>query len=565
MSKAVTSSWLKGYNPLILKQDLLAGLIVAVMLVPQAMAYAMLAGLPPVIGLYAATFPLLAYAILGTSRQLAVGPVAIVSLLTADACSRIAGASAGPAELLGLAALLALMVGLIQVVLGLLRAGFLINFVSHGVISGFTSAGAILIGLSQLPQLLGVKTASQHTAIGMLKEVAGVLSDVHWLTLGIGLVATAILLVARQKRWRFPVTLPVIAGATLLAYFFNLEAHGLSCVGKVPGGLPSFRLPALECKTILSLLPPALVIVFISYMESIAVAQWIALKEKYRVSPNREFLGLGLANVVAGLFSGYPVTGGFSRTAVNYQAGSRTPMASVVTAGLVLLVLLALTPLFTYLPKVILAAVIMVAVIGLIDLREIRHLFGIKPADGWVSLVTFLVTLGVGMDAGLLSGIALSLALFIYRTARPRIAVLGRIGDGSEFRDIKVYPEARTDADIIMLRVDASLYFANAGFVEDRIREQLLLQPEAHLVLLDMSAVNDIDAVAISTLENLIQECNAAQIQFGFSGMKAQVRKVIERAGWYEKFPAECFSPGLTQALKCQQLKINQNTRKTNA
>ena len=563
MSNPSNCHWLKSYNPSILKQDLLAGLIVAVMLVPQAMAYAMLAGLPPVVGLYAATFPLIAYALLGSSRQLAVGPVAIISLLVADACAKVATASGGIEEILGLVAVLAILVGLIQVILGLLRAGFLINFVSHAVIIGFTSAGAILIGISQLPQLLGVNVGKSHTAFGMLREVLATVSEVHWLTLGIGLVVTAILLIARFRRWRFPVTLPVIAVATLLAYWFNLEAHGLRCVGAVPAGLPAWKLPTFEWQMIANLLPSALTIVFMGYMESVAVAQWIALREKYRISPNREFFGLGLANIIAGLFSGYPVTGGFSRTAVNYQAGAKTPLASVATAGLVLLTLLAFTPLFTHLPKVVLAVVIIMAVIGLIDIREIRHLFGIKKVDGWVSLVTFLVTLGIGMDTGLLTGIALSLALFIYRSARPRTAILGRIGDGSEFRDIKVFPDAKTDPAIIMLRVDASLYFANAGFVEDRIREELLRQPEARLVLMDMSAVNDIDAVAITTLENLIQECADGKVNFAFSGMKVQIRKIIERAGWKEKYGSESFYPNLIQALEGLQKKTeNSRTQK---
>ncbi|NMA43423.1 MAG: sodium-independent anion transporter, partial [Oligosphaeraceae bacterium] len=274
-------SWLLGYGRQELRGDALAGLIVAVMLVPQAMAYAMLAGLPPVYGLCAATLPLLAYALFGTSRQLAVGPVAIVSLLTADACSKLIDAGADVATVAATAALLALLVGALQVALGLLRAGFLINFVSHAVVSGFTSAGAIMIGLSQLPQLLGVKTSGGNSAVALLFEVIRKAGDVHGLTLAIGLTATAVLLLARYRGWRFPVTLPVIAVSILLVWWFGLEEHGVRAVGAVPSGLPRWRPPAISLEILRSLLPSALAIVFIGVMESIAVAKWIATREKY--------------------------------------------------------------------------------------------------------------------------------------------------------------------------------------------------------------------------------------------------------------------------------------------
>ncbi|HOG51905.1 MAG TPA: sulfate permease, partial [Lentisphaeria bacterium] len=470
-------------------------------------AYAMLAGVPPVYGLCAATLPLVAYAFLGTSRQLAVGPVAIVSLLTADACSRLVEAGADVADVAATAALLALLVGAIQVALGLFQAGFLVNFVSHAVVSGFTSAGAIMIGLSQLPQLLGVKTAGGNSAVAQLVGVVRKIGDVHGLTLAIGLTATVVLLVARYRRWRFPVTLPVIVVSILLVWWFGLEEYGVRAVGAVPSGLPRWSPPALSLESLRSLLPSALVIVFIGVMESIAVAKWIATREKYRIDANRELVGLGMANVVAGLFSGYPVAGGFSRTAVNYQAGARTPLAAVFTAALVLLTMMFLTPLFTHLPNAVLAAIIMSAVVGLIDFQEARRLFNVKKADGWIYIVTFLVTLGLGMDKGLVVGIIFSLALFIRRSARPHLAVLGRVGE-HEFRDLRRYPDAVVDPDVVMLRVDSSLYFANAGFVEERIRAELVQQRTARWVVLDMSGVNDIDGVAVSMLTGI--KCNSA-------------------------------------------------------
>lgn len=541
-------SWLIGYGKQELRGDALAGLIVAVMLVPQAMAYAMLAGLPPVYGLCAATLPLVAYAMFGTSRQLAVGPVAIVSLLTADACSRLLDAGADVATVAATAALLALLVGAIQVALGLFRAGFLINFVSHAVVSGFTSAGAIMIGLSQLPQLLGVKTSGGNSAVALLLEVIRKAGDVHGLTLAIGLTATAVLLLARYRGWRFPVTLPVIAVSILLVWWFDLEKYGVRAVGAVPSGLPRWSPPALSLESLGSLLPSALVIVFIGVMESIAVAKWIATREKYRIDANRELVGLGMANVVAGLFSGYPVAGGFSRTAVNYQAGARTPLASVFTAALVLLTMMFLTPLFTHLPNAVLAAIIMSAVVGLIDFQEARRLFTIKKADGWIYIVTFLITLLLGMDKGLLAGIVFSLVLFIRRSARPNLAVLGRVGE-HEFRDLRRYPDATIDPDVIILRIDSSLYFANAGFVEEQIRIRLVQQPSVRWVVLDMSGVNDIDGVAVSMLTDLMIDTEAAGVQFLFCGMKAAVRDIVERAGWKELLGDRMYQITLSQAL----------------
>lgn len=541
-------SWLRTYQRQDLQGDVLAGLVVAFMLVPQAMAYAMLAGLPPVYGLYAATLPLIAYALFGTSRQLAVGPVAIVSLLVADACSGLVSAGADGATIAGFVALLAVLSGVIQIVLGLCRAGFLINFVSHAVVSGFTAAGAILIGLSQLQHLLGINIAGGHSAVGLLLEAWRHLRETHVLTLVIALTATAILLLARKQRWRLPATIPVIVGSILLVWYFKLEDHGVRAVGTVPGGLPVWRLPPFSLASVHSMVPSALVIVFIGVMESIAVGKLIATREKYRIDANREMIGLGFASLTAGLFSGYPVTGGFSRTAVNYQAGARTQLASLVTAGLVLLTLLFLTPLFTHLPNAVLAAIILVAVIGLIDFQEARQLFKVKQADGWVYVVTFVVTLTLGMDKGLLAGIVFSLGLFVLRSARPGLTILGQINT-HEFRDLRRYPQARTDPAVLLLRVEASLYFANANFVEDRIRAQLVQQASVRWVVFDMSGVNDIDGVAISMLTDLMDDSALTGVEFVFSGMKANVRDTVKRAGWQERLGDRLAYVNLAQAL----------------
>jgi SulP family sulfate permease len=409
--------WLRRYKRRDLFGDLSAGLIVAIMLIPQGMAYALLAGLPPVTGLYASTVPLVVYALFGSSRQLAVGPVAIVSLLTFSGVSLIA--HQGTAEYLAFAALLALMVGVIQTVLGLVQAGFVTNFLSHAVISGFTSAAALIIGLSQLKHLLGVELHSSHSVLVLLAEAVRRFAETDLATLAIGMGSVAFLLISKRLAPRFPAPLFVVGLGSSIVYLFRLDQRGVSIVGEVPAGLPSVALPALNLDAVTALLPVALTIAFVSFMESIAVARSIAAKERDKVDANRELIGLGLANVVGSLFRAYPVTGGFSRSAVNYQAGARTPLASVITALLVVLTLLFFTPLFTYLPKAVLAAIVMVAVFGLIDLKEPRLLFRLKPVDGWTLIITFAATILIGIEQGILAGVGFSRLVFVWRSAYP--------------------------------------------------------------------------------------------------------------------------------------------------
>lgn len=540
--------WSGFYEKSTLRGDLAAGATVAVLLVPQAMAYAMLAGLPPVAGLYAATFPVLTYALLGGSRHLAVGPVAIVSLMVAAACSQFA--VPGSAGYLEAVAILTLMVGAIQLILGRVRAGFLARFISHAVVSGFTSAAAIVIALSQLRHLLGIPLDGQFSSVGLVIEVARRTGEIHWPTFGIGIVATAVLLICKKKWPRVPAALLVAIAGTLLVYLLRLDRYGVSILGTVSGGLPRLSLPRLNPQLAWRLFPQALIIVFVGFTESIAVAQWVAAREKYRVNANREFIGLGMANLVAALFSGYAVTGGFSRTAVNYLAGARTRMASAFTAIFVLLALLFLTPLFMYLPKVLLAAVIIVAVSGLIDLRDTVRLFKIKAADGWTLVVTFAVTLVVGIDQGILTGILLSLVLFVARSSRPHTVALGYVAADSSYRDTLRHPEAVTKPGLILIRVDASLYFANARLVEERVREQQALKPDARWIIMDMSGVNDIDAVAVFILEDLMEQAGERGVRFAFAGMKGQVRDVVVKAGWHEKIGSRMAYPSLDAAVR---------------
>lgn len=522
--------WLRGYRRADLAGDLTAGLTTGVMLVPQAMAYAMLAGLPPSVGLYASTLPLIVYALVGSSRHLAVGPVAIVSLLVISSVSQLA--QPGTPEFAGYAALLALLVGALQFLLGVLRLGFLANFVSHAVITGFTSAAAIVILLSQVKHLLGVKIESGESTLHLIAQLASHASQANPVTLALGLGAVLVSALLKARAPRFPAAMLVVISGTLAAWGLSLADRGVALVGDVPAGLPHLGIPTLDLSAATQLLPAALTILFVGFMESIAVAEMIAARERYKVEPNQELAGLGLANLAAGIVAGYPVTGGFSRTAVNYQAGARTGLASLITAVTVILTLLLLTPLFRYLPQAILAAVVIIAVVGLADIPGIRHLFRVKPGDGLAALVTFAVTLGVNVEAGIISGVMLSLLQFVWRSSHPHIAELGYVEREGAYLNTRRFPEAHLYPEAILLRVDASLYFANMGFVEDRLRRCLVDRPEVKWVVLDLSGVNDIDASAIHALEALMESHRERGITFVFAGMKGPVRDVVSRAGW---------------------------------
>lgn len=518
------------------------------MLIPQGMAYAMLAGLPPVVGLYASTIPLIIYALFGSSRQLAVGPVAIVSLLTLTGVSALAEPGSG--EFVALAALLALMVGVIQFGLGLLRAGFVVNFLSHAVVSGFTSAAAIVIGLSQLKHLLGVELEDTHSVLVLLWNAAQKLGEVNLITLTIGLASIALLVLFRRIAPRFPAPLLVVALSALAVYVFGLHEMGVSIVGDVPQGVPSFALPAFSIDSVTTLLTIALTISFVGFVESIAVAKSIANRERYKVDANKELVGLGLANVAGSVFSAYPVTGGFSRSAVNYQSGARTPLASIITAVLVILTLLFFTPLFYYLPNAVLAAIVMFAVYSLIVFRELVRLFKIKRADGWTLLITFAATLLIGIEQGILVGVALSLAFFIWRSAYPHTTEIGYLPDEDVFRNVNRYPETRTFPNTLIIRVDRSLYFANTAFWENWLNDAALSRPDLRYLILDFSAVNDVDAVALETLEDLMISLQKRGVEVHIAGMKGPVRDIVEKAGWTEKFGTNISHLSVQRALK---------------
>lgn len=540
--------WLPKYKRQDLAGDLSAGLTVGVMLIPQGMAYAMIAGLPPIYGLYASTLPLIIYALLGTSRQLAVGPVAMVSLLTATGVGTLA---AGGTEMyLTLAITLAFLVGLIQFLLGAFRLGFLVNFLSHPVISGFTSAAALIIGLSQLKHLLGVDIARSHHVHEILWQAIEQFGEIHWTTFAIGVGGIVLIKGVRRLHKSIPGPLLAVVFGILVVWLGGLAAQGVKIVGEVPGGLPSFSLPSLERSVLQDLIPIALAIALVSFMESIAVAKAIQAKHKdYKVVPNQELIALGMANIGGSFLQSYPVTGGFSRTAINDQAGAKSGLASIISAFLIILTLLFLTPLFYYLPKAILASVIMVAVFGLIDFQEAKHLWQTDRSDFWMLIITFLATLGLGIEQGIGIGVLLSLAMIIFRTSRPHIAELGRVPGTPFYRNVDRFEEVEVRDDLLIVRLDAQLYFANIDFFREKLTELMQAKSTLKTIILNAESINRIDSTAMHAILELVEDLRQQNLEVLFTGVKGPVRDALAKGHLIEKLGRHHFFMSVQDAV----------------
>ncbi len=523
------TDWLFNYRREYLSGDLSAGLTVGVMLIPQGMAYSMLAGLPPIYGLYASTIPLIVYALLGTSRQLAVGPVAMVALLISSGVGALA--ALGSVEFIALAILLALMVGIIQFTMGAFRLGFLVNFLSHPVIAGFTSAAALIIGFSQLKHLLGmdIPRGKVHETIIAVVQNA---QDINWITAVIGIGAVLLLIGIKKIDRRIPAPLLAVVFGIGAVYTLNLHKLGVSIVRDVPSGFDIFALPNIEMDAISSLIPVALTIAFIGFMESIAVAKAIQAKHKnYEVSANQELISLGLANIAGSFFKAFPVTGGFSRTAVNDQAGARTGMASIISAALIILTLLFLTEFFYFLPNAILAAIIMVAVYGLIDFKEAQHLWKTDRNDFILFMITAAGTLVLGIEEGIGVGVVLSLGVVIYRISYPHIAVLGRVPNTSEFRNIKRFDDMETDERVFVFRFDSQLYFANAQYFRDFLNKELANKPAVKAVVLHAGPIHALDSSAIHVLQDVVADLKSRDIELHIAEAKGPLRDKLAQNG----------------------------------
>jgi SulP family sulfate permease len=534
--------WGRRYDRTALTDDLVAAAIVAVMLIPQSLAYAMVAGLPPEIGLYASIFPIVAYALFGTSNALAVGPVAIVSLMTLTAAGAVA--PPGSAEFIAAALLLAFLSGLILLTMGILRLGFLANLLSHPVISGFITASAIIIAVGQLKSILGID-ASGDALPELLRTLAENADTAHGPTVIVG-VAALILLVSIRSRlkpvllrvgWRPRIAdlvaktgpMLVVLVSTIASIAFDLEAYGVRLVGEIPQSLPPFTVPLFEIELWRTLAVPALLISIIGFVESVSVAQTLAAKKRQRIRPNQELIGLGAANIAAGFSGGYPVTGGFARSIVNFDAGAATPAAGAFTAFGILIAALLLTPLLAALPTATLAATIIVAVLSLIDFKTPQEVWRYSKADFSAMMTTIVVTLLVGVEAGILSGVVLSLALFLWRASRPHAAIVGRVPNTEHFRNVKRH-KVITHPEVITIRVDESLTYLNARWLEDLVLGEIVENTRVkHFVLL-CSAINGIDASALESLESINRRLADAGVSLHLSEVKGPVMDRLKRS-----------------------------------
>ncbi|MDO6797534.1 SulP family inorganic anion transporter [Shimia thalassica] len=545
--------WSKSYDRDALTSDVVAAVIVTIMLIPQSLAYALLAGLPAEMGLYASILPLVAYAIFGTSRALAVGPVAVISLMTAAAVGNLA--LQGTAEYAAAAITLAFMSGVILTVMGLFRLGFLANFLSHPVIAGFITASGVLIATSQLKHILGVD-AHGHNLYELVRSLDAHIQETNMITLLIGVTSVAFLFWVRKglKPLLLATGLPprladilakagpvvAVAATTIAVWLFDLEAKGVRIVGEVPMGLPPLSLPSFSGEIWSSLFVSALLISVIGFVESVSVAQTLAAKKRQRILPDQELVGLGTSNIAAALSGGYPVTGGFARSVVNFDAGAETPAAGAYTAIGIAFAALLLTPLLFFLPKATLAATIIVAVLSLVDFSILTKTWSYSKVDFSAVAATIFLTLGFGVEVGVSAGVLLSLGLFLYKTSRPHVAEVGQVPGTQHFRNILRH-NVETHPSLVTLRIDESLYFANARFLEDYLLERVVCDEPIENVVLMCSAVNEIDMSALESLEEINKRLQDMGIALHLSEVKGPVMDRLERSHFLEELSGRVF------------------------
>ena len=545
--------WGRSYGRNALADDLAAAVVVTIMLIPQSLAYALLAGLPAQMGIYASIAPIILYAIFGTSRALAVGPVAVVSLMTAAAIGQIA--EPGTDQYIAAALTLAFLSGGFLLLLGVFRLGFLANFLSHPVIAGFITASGIIIAASQIKHILGIE-ASGHNLFELLASIARNLPEANGFTVAIGLTAAAFLFWVRgglkpllRRIGLGPRMADVIAKAgpvaavalsTLAVWAFGLADRGVATVGGVPQSLPPLTLPSFSPQLWGELAAAAVLISVIGFVESVSVAQTLAAKRRQRIDPDQELIGLGAANIGAAFSGGYPVTGGFARSVVNFDAGARTPAAGAYTAVGLAFAALFLTPLIFFLPKATLGATIIVAVLSLVDFSILSKAWKYSKADFAAVSTTILITLGLGVELGVTAGVLISILIHLYRTSRPHTAIVGRVPGTEHYRNVLRH-DVITDKRILTLRVDESLYFANARYLEDRIYDEAARQPELEHVVLMCPAVNEIDMSALESLEAINERLNDTGVTFHLSEIKGPVMDRLERSHFLEQLTGRVF------------------------
>jgi len=520
--------WLPKYRKEMLLGDAISGITAGILAIAQGMAYAMIAGLPPVFGIYAAMTPQIIYVLLGTSRQLSIGPVAMDSLIVAAGISAIG--IVGIEEYILAAVFLAFFVGIIQVVLGVLKLGFLANFLSKPVLNGFTSAAALIIGLSQLKHLLRVDMQQTNKIHILFQEVILNFSETHFLSLGLGLVGIILIKVFQKINKKIPAILIVVSLGTIVMYFTQWHLQGIKIVGEIPVGLPKIGMPTLDKQLIIDLFPVAITLAVVGFTEAISIAK--AIEEKhtdYQVDPNQELIAVGSGNIIGSFVQSYPTTASFSRSAIQDQGGAKSGIASLFSAALVLLTLLFLTPIFYYLPIPILAAIIMVSIFGLIDIKYPRQLWKKNRDECLAFLITFIITMTVGIPQGIVIGILLSLLTMIFRTSKPHIAILGKIKNTEYYKNVNRFEEDITvDKRILIFRFDAQLFFGNQDYFKKELLKQVAIKgAELELIIINAEAINYIDSSALNMLEKVCTDLRETKIKIMITGAIGPIRDII--------------------------------------
>ncbi len=521
--------WLPNYTRSRFKGDFIAGITVAIILIPQGIAYALIAGLPPIYGLYCALVPQLVYAVFGSSRQVAIGPVAMDSLIVATGVSTLA--LAGSDSYIAIAILLAFMVGGIQFLLGVFRLGFVVNFLSKPVISGFTSAVALTIGINQFRNLFGVDFIQSDQIQYVLEDIWFTISDFNSPTTIIGLISVVVIISLRKINKKIPNALIVVVAGILTIRYFGNDFVDVAIVKDIPSGLPSFSFPELDISQMKELLPIALTLVMVGYLETISIGKSLEAKQdEYKIRPNQELMALGLSNMIGSWFKAYPSTSSFSRSAINQESGATTGMASLVSVFMVLITLLFLTPLFYHLPKTVLAAIIIVAVFGLVNIKEAIFLWKANNLDFWLLIATFSSTLLFGIEYGIMIGVGLSLIILIFRTSRPYVAELGKVPDSDFYRNRERFTEVIVNDEVLVFRFDAQLFYANSSYFIETL-ELMVEAKGAHLklIVLDAESINRVDSTGVEMLKERIRFYHKKGILFYFAGVKGPVRDHLFR------------------------------------
>jgi len=541
--------WLPNYNFSLFRGDLIAGITVGIVLIPQGIAYALIAGLPPIYGLYCALVPQVMYAIFGSSRQVAIGPVAMDSLIVATGVSTLA--LAGSESYISIAILLALMVGAIQFIMGVFSLGFIVNFLSKPVITGFTSAVALIIGCNQFRNFFGVELVQSDQIQIILEDIWRQIDDFNFHTTGIGLFSALLIIIFRKINKKIPNALIVVILGVLIMKFFNKSFTDVSIVKDIPSGLPKFGIPDFDLALLRELLPIALTLVMVGYLETISIGKSLEAKQdEYRIRPNQELIALGISNMVGSLFKAYPSASSFSRSAINQESGAKTGMAALIAVVMVIITLLFLMPLFYYLPKTVLSAIIIVAVFGLINFKEARFLWKANQLDFCLMLATFLATLLLGIEFGIVTGVGLSLIILIFRTSRPYVAVLGKVPNSNFYKNKERFEEVLIDDDILVFRFDAQLFYANASYFRDRLEQMMDKKGKAlKLIVLDAESINRVDSTGIEMLKERILCCQKKGILFYFAGVKGPVRDDLFRSEILEVIDIKHFFMRSNQAV----------------